>query len=1262
MKRLVTFFCLSLVISVFFAATAYGQNNFSVDQFEAYNWDTGITETFVRFQNGNGAAGDYNVTGSPSLDAYAWNYGGASNIGQMPVVSHLDGPIVLFRKNDILANGGTVTVTLEGYYNHIKFSGVWSSASKYVVTRGSTTDGGGTMDVVAGEAIRIIAQLSYADGKPISTPGKTVTWGSSYVGEFSSGEFSSSTSVTDENGMATVTFTTSTSAGADDFVTATDNDAFTGSSGVIHTIAGPPARLAFSQVTQRPIAGKPFDVTIQLQDKYGNPVEFNGAGVLALTLAQGRGILGGTLSAAVQGGSNTTTISGVTYSVAAKSDVFLKVTGSGSGNAGGLTGTSGELHFDATLTVTATNGTVAKDPDLGSYPCNAIVKLTATPAPGYQFANWSGDATGSDNPIDVEMDANKSVTANFASITSCTVTLSSNPSAGGTTSGGGTFNPGSSVTVTATPSAGYTFANWTEGATVVSTSASYAFTIGANRTLVANFAINTYTLTISATNGNVAKNPDQGSYNYGSAVILTATPATGYAFTGWSGDASGPTNPITVTMTGNKNITANYTTGITPTATKPSGTGSSGDPYQIASLENLYWIADQTNNNAVSFSGIYFVQTANIDASSTNTWIDQNGYISGWTTINGYPDAFAGSYDGNGHTIDKLSMNNVGLFGRISGATIKNLGVTQIDIHAGSSTAVGGIAARAENSSKILNCYVTGTITAGGGGGLVGVNDASTITNCYSTASVSSDDRAHGGLVGTNQGGSTISYSYSTGLVSGGAGTDPGGLVGNDYDSSPVIYSFWDTQSSGLGTSRGGDGKTTVEMKTLSTFTNAGWDFSTIWQMNGANYPELRVFGYTLTITSPNGTVAKNPDQASYNHGSAVILTATPATGYTFTGWSGDATGSTNPITVTMTGNKNITANYTINKYTIALTSANGTVAKIPDQASYDYGTTVTLTATPGPGYHFVNWTGNVTGSANPVSVSMDGNKTITANFAINTYTLTISATNGSVAKNPDQGSYNYGSAVILTATPATGYTFTGWSGDATGTTTPLTVTMNANKSITANFAANTNSIAQAYSSAIQYVLSLPDNAYKNPADQRRSQLSDMFAQSQSKYTAGNSKAAAQYLSQNVTNHLTPQGKNSQNVWVTDETARLTLLSMLNNLLDLLQRAQLPGTQSANGSLAAMVEDIPTEYGLSQNYPNPFNPSTTIGFDLPEAAKVRLAVYDMLGREVAVLADEERPAGQHSVRFDAGRLSSGMYIFRLQAGDFTQTKKLMLMK
>ncbi|TSA18766.1 T9SS C-terminal target domain-containing protein [bacterium] len=105
----------------------------------------------------------------------------------------------------------------------------------------------------------------------------------------------------------------------------------------------------------------------------------------------------------------------------------------------------------------------------------------------------------------------------------------------------------------------------------------------------------------------------------------------------------------------------------------------------------------------------------------------------------------------------------------------------------------------------------------------------------------------------------------------------------------------------------------------------------------------------------------------------------------------------------------------------------------------------------------------------------------------------------------------------------------------------------------------------------------------------------------------------------------------------------------------------------AKVSIQQLIEEdaateMPTQYELYNAYPNPFNPSTTIRFDLPEAAKVRLAVYDMLGREVAVLADEERPAGQHSVRFDAQRLSSGMYIFRLQAGSFHQTKKLMLMK
>ncbi len=90
--------------------------------------------------------------------------------------------------------------------------------------------------------------------------------------------------------------------------------------------------------------------------------------------------------------------------------------------------------------------------------------------------------------------------------------------------------------------------------------------------------------------------------------------------------------------------------------------------------------------------------------------------------------------------------------------------------------------------------------------------------------------------------------------------------------------------------------------------------------------------------------------------------------------------------------------------------------------------------------------------------------------------------------------------------------------------------------------------------------------------------------------------------------------------------------------------------------------ELPDHFALSQNYPNPFNPATEIAFALPENARVRLTVYDVLGREVARLVDGELPAGYHRVTFEGSRLATGMYFYRMEAGSFVQVKQMILVK
>ena len=97
-------------------------------------------------------------------------------------------------------------------------------------------------------------------------------------------------------------------------------------------------------------------------------------------------------------------------------------------------------------------------------------------------------------------------------------------------------------------------------------------------------------------------------------------------------------------------------------------------------------------------------------------------------------------------------------------------------------------------------------------------------------------------------------------------------------------------------------------------------------------------------------------------------------------------------------------------------------------------------------------------------------------------------------------------------------------------------------------------------------------------------------------------------------------------------------------------------------SVEGLPTDLPTHFSLKQNYPNPFNPSTTISYDLPRKSQVRLAVFNALGQQVASLVDGEQQAGYYDVRFFGSGLASGAYFYRLQAGNFVETKRLLLLK
>jgi uncharacterized protein (TIGR02145 family)/uncharacterized repeat protein (TIGR02543 family) len=231
---------------------------------------------------------------------------------------------------------------------------------------------------------------------------------------------------------------------------------------------------------------------------------------------------------------------------------------------------------------------------------------------------------------------------------------------------------------------------------------------------------------------------------------------------------------------------------------------------------------------------------------------------------------------------------------------------------------------------------------------------------------------------------------------------------------------------------------------------------------------------YTLTVgtVSSNGarggSVSRNPSKTAYDAGESVIVTATPDSNYKFTEWSGAASGTANPITITMNGDKTLTANFewqgttpppppvTTYKITISINPATGgSVSLNPDRSDYDENAQVAATATARTDYRFTGWSNAATGTANPITITMNGNKTLTANFEqIPKYTITFNYNNGST--NTTAITDTDGKLTTLPTPTRNGYTFNGWyTAVEGGTAVTVDRVYTANTAIYAQWTAN---------------------------------------------------------------------------------------------------------------------------------------------------------------------------------------------------------------
>jgi Divergent InlB B-repeat domain len=533
----------------------------------------------------------------------------------------------------------------------------------------------------------------------------------------------------------------------------------------------------------------------------------------------------------------------------------------------------------------------------------------------------------------------------------------------------------------------------------------------------------TIAITADPVKGVVIKAPNQATHVETTLAQLTAIAEPGYRFMSWSGldpedPSNNPTaNPITIRMLENRNITANFDLAdiADPVVITTPRSGSWVVPEGVYSATIQAWGGGGAGGSAQHTLGSSSISVRG-GGGTGGSFSSRTLRVSPGQVINFNVGAGGvGSTLPNGEVFpaDSNSGNGSSSSASVNGQnTVLSLGGLGGENKSGATTSVGGVGRTSPVTGNIGDVFYYGGNGAGatgggsgGGGGSAGAQGSGGNAPSAPAAGIAGLDGGAAGAAGHN--GTSVG---SVGGISGGGGSGAG------VRNSSQAYTL-------LAGGKGGDGKLVATYNTLNV-------------------------DFTLTaLATAGGSVTGG---GIYDAGTIVTVQATPLAGYRFTGWSGGLTGTNNPATFTLRDDTTVTANF-IQQYTFDTSFTNGSVTLHPLGGIYDAGTEVTITASADANYRFAGWNGDLTGSTNPLVVVMGSNLSVAANF-VRQYTLTTTATNGTITVNPPGGTYDANSVIQLTATPDSGYTFSGWSDVTLGTSSSVNLTMSALRNVTANF------------------------------------------------------------------------------------------------------------------------------------------------------------------------------------------------------------------